>query len=93
MFLVEETEETPGLNLAISSMYLRYRMWSEARGERAMTQIALLRKLRDRGIRIEGDGSRAMLMDRGFVPTAAPAHTAGGTFDIASLSSSVNWAR
>lgn len=93
MFLVEETEETPGLNLAISSMYLRYRMWSESRGERAMTQIALLRKLRDRGIPIEGDGSRAMLMNRGFIPTAAPSHTAGGAFDIAGLSSSVNWAR
>jgi len=89
MFLTEETEETVGSNLVISSLYLRYRMWSDARGERPMTQIALLRKLRDRGVRIEGDGNRATFIDRSFVATAAPASSSGAS--IADLAASARW--
>jgi phage/plasmid-associated DNA primase len=88
MFLMEETEETPGANLVISSLYLRYRMWSDARGERPMTQIALLRKLRDRGIPIEGDGNRATLLNRGFIPTAAPSSS---SVSIAQLAANHLW--
>ena len=47
-----------------------YRVWSEERGERAMTQIAFQRKMMDRGVDIVGHGSRAELHGRLLMPRA-----------------------
>lgn len=61
MFLNEEMRESEGSEIAVKQVYTIYRIWSEERGERAMTQIALQRKLTDRGMHIEGQGSRAKI--------------------------------
>ncbi|NBR25028.1 MAG: hypothetical protein EBU08_14890, partial [Micrococcales bacterium] len=50
MFLNEEMRESEGSEIAVKQVYTIYRIWSEERGERAMTQIALQRKLTDRGM-------------------------------------------
>ena len=59
IFLAEETEEAVGIQTTIKTMFSVYRVWSEDRGERSMTQIAFTRKLLERGMEIEGTGSRA----------------------------------
>jgi putative DNA primase/helicase len=70
MFLNEETKEVPGGAIPVKSIYSVYRWWSEERGEKALSQIAFVRKMRDRGIDIVGDGSRAELMGRVILPKA-----------------------
>ncbi len=62
MFLEEEMEAQPTAEISIKSMYTPYQTWSEGRGERAMSQIAFTRKLQDRGVQIQGSGSRAMVL-------------------------------
>ena len=62
MFLEEEMEIVPGVEISIKAMYGPYQAWSEGRGERALSQIAFTRKLTDRGIQIQGTGSRAMVI-------------------------------
>ena len=69
-FLEEETNEAPGSALQLKQLYAIYRMWSEERGERAMTQIGFQRKLSDRGEQIAGQGSRAEIKNRVLVPRA-----------------------
>ena len=64
MFLDEETAEVAGGSVDIKTLYLAYRMWADGRGERPFSQIAFVRKLRDRGLPIEGEGTRALLMGR-----------------------------
>jgi hypothetical protein len=64
IFLSEETEQIEGAEVAIKIVFSVYRVWSEDRGERPMTQIAFTRKLHERGINIEGTGSRAVV--KGF---------------------------
>jgi phage/plasmid-associated DNA primase len=63
-FLEEGAREAPGENLNVGDLFRMYRLWSEARGERPLTQIGFTRKLADRGIEIIGTGSRAAL--RGY---------------------------
>ena len=70
MFLNEETKEVSGGAIPVKSIYSVYRWWSEERGEKALSQIAFVRKMRDRGIEIVGDGSRAELMGRVILPKA-----------------------
>lgn len=77
MFLNEETQETPGGTLPMKSAYTIYKMWSEERGEKPMTQIALTRKMKDRGLQINGEGTRAELIGRTLV-----ARTPGGSSEI-----------
>lgn len=62
IFLEEETDSGPHESMDIKKMYSVYRVWSELRGERAMTQIAFTRKLSDRGVEIQGTGSRAKVV-------------------------------
>lgn len=62
MFLEEEMDATPTGEIPIKSMYSVYQSWSEGRGERSMSQIALTRKLQDRGVQVTGTGSRAMVL-------------------------------
>ena len=69
-FLSEETKESEGASVPIKSLYAVYRVWSEERGERAMTQIAFQRKMMDRGVDIVGHGSRAELHGRLLMPRA-----------------------
>lgn len=64
MFLDEETAEVSGGTIDIKTLYLAYRLWADARGERPFSQIAFVRKLRDRGLPIEGEGTRALLLGR-----------------------------
>lgn len=63
-FLEEETNIAEGQALQLKQLYAIYRMWSEERGERAMTQIGFQRKLSDRGEIVVGQGSRAEIKNR-----------------------------
>jgi len=67
-FLLEETKETEGGSVPIKSLYAIYRVWSEERGEKPMTQIAFQRKLSERGIEINGFGSRAEILGMMLMP-------------------------
>ena len=64
MFLDEETQEDVASSIAIKSLFAVYKLWSEDRGERPMTQIGFQRKLQDRGVQITGSGGRAMILSR-----------------------------
>jgi P4 family phage/plasmid primase-like protien len=71
-FLTEETKELEGASTPIKSLYAVYRVWSEERGEKPMTQIAFQRKLAERGLDINGLGSRAEIMGRMLMPRSVP---------------------
>lgn len=68
IFLDEETKQTEGASLQLKSLYSVYRMWSEERGERYMTQTSFQRKLQDRGLAISGQGARAEIRDFALMP-------------------------
>lgn len=72
MFLDEETNVVEGAATPIKAIYVSYRLWSDERGERPMTQIAFQRKLQDRGCDIVGQGSRAEIRGRQPVLRAVP---------------------
>jgi putative DNA primase/helicase len=72
MFLDEETVVAEGASTPIKAIYVAYRLWSDERGERPMTQIAFQRKLSDRGCDIIGQGSRAELRGRQPVLRSVP---------------------
>jgi putative DNA primase/helicase len=72
IFLNEETREADDAKLPVKALYAVYRMWSDERGERPMTQIAFERKIRDRGIEVIGVGARADITNRMLVPRAVP---------------------
>lgn len=72
LFLDEETKESDGTSVTIKSLYSVYRMWSDERGERPMTQIGFQRKLSDRGLNVVGQGVRAEIKDRTLNPRAVP---------------------
>lgn len=59
MFLDEETENVEGKSVKVREIFMTYKIWSEERGERALTQIGFHRKLADRGLNIVGQGARA----------------------------------
>jgi putative DNA primase/helicase len=67
-FLTEETKESEGASIPIKSLYAVYRVWSEERGEKPMTQIAFQRKLSERGLEINGLGSRAEIRGHLLMP-------------------------
>jgi putative DNA primase/helicase len=79
MFLNDET--TVGGSVPVKALYGTYRWWSEERGEKPMTQIALTRKLRDRGVEIKGDGMRAEIIGRVIKPKTPN----DGTFNWADM--------
>ena len=68
IFLSEETSSNEGTSTAIKSLFGVYRVWSEERGERPMTQIAFHRKLSERGLDIHGTGSRAVVHGITLIP-------------------------
>jgi hypothetical protein len=49
-----------------------YRAWSEDRGERPMTQIAFDRKMRERGLKVEGSGAKATIYGLQMAPRPVP---------------------
>ncbi len=61
IFLEEETKENKEATILMDDLYLCYKIWSERRGEKSLTQIAFTRKFRDRSIEIIGNGSRAVV--------------------------------
>jgi putative DNA primase/helicase len=72
LFLSEETNENEGHSVSVKDLYTTYRIWSEDRGERPMTQVAFDRKLRDRNLPVVGSGSRAIVNGRSQVPRIVP---------------------
>ena len=72
IFLSEETSENDGAVTPVKSLYTVYRIWSDERGERPMTQIAFHRKLVERNLDIHGTGSRANVKGRQLLPRAVP---------------------
>lgn len=74
LFLAEETRESEGGTLKVKDLYNAYKYWTEDRGERAMTQTAFQRKLGDRGLEIEGLGSKAFV--HGMIRSLSPVDSA-----------------
>lgn len=72
IFLEEEARQAEGASVPVKSLYTLYRMWSEERGEKPMTQIAFQRKLADRNMQIVGLGSKAILHGYSLAPRAVP---------------------
>jgi P4 family phage/plasmid primase-like protien len=69
MFLNQETQLVEGGTLPMKSAYAVYKIWSEERGEKPMTQIALTRKMKDRGLEIkDADSHRAEIVGRTLIP-------------------------
>jgi phage/plasmid-associated DNA primase len=80
-FLDEEIVKNEGGSLLINDLFQTYRMWSESRGERTMTQIAFHRKLAERGMKIEGEGNKALLIDVSRIVREVSASTNAGETD------------
>ena len=72
LFLNEKTKEVENSSVLIKTMYETYRNWAMSRGEKPMTQIAFHRKLNERGLTIDGEGSAAKIMGRERVGGAGP---------------------
>lgn len=79
MFLDEEITVVPGASVLTKIVYNTYKAWSEERGEKPMSKIAFDRKLTDRGLQVEGTGSR-MILHGMEMTNAAPvgAYSGGG---------------
>lgn len=88
LFLNESTTEQEGKHVTIKNLYETYRNWSMDRGERAMTQIAFHRKLSERGLTIEGEGTQARLMGREKINRGIPAM--GLNQNVGDLSANIN---
>lgn len=71
-FLEEETRQIEGQTLNVGELYNIYRLWSNARGEKPLTQIGFTRKLSDRGIQVIGTGSKAVLKGYTMLPREIP---------------------
>jgi P4 family phage/plasmid primase-like protien len=74
MFLSEETVEQDGATIPIKTLFNSYRFWSGERGERPLTQIAFMRKLRDRSVPMKGENARSELTNRAMI-SKAPSST------------------
>jgi phage/plasmid-associated DNA primase len=72
LFLEEETMISEEATLGVKALYTIYKMWTEERGERSLSQTNFQRRLADRGIKIEGQGSRAVIVGRIMTPRAVP---------------------
>jgi P4 family phage/plasmid primase-like protien len=76
IFLDEETTASEGTAVLVADVYSIYRMWSDKRGEKPMTQIAFQRKLADRGLEIIGQGAKAEIQGYMFTPRVVPQQVA-----------------
>ena len=71
-FFEEETNKSDGTQVTVKSLYGLYRMWSEERGEKPMTQIAFQRKISDRNMDVIGTGAKAVLRGYSLAPRSVP---------------------
>lgn len=71
-FLEEEAREEAGSSMNLSELFRSYRFWSDARGEKPLTQIGFTRKLADRGIDIVGTGTKAIIRGYVMLPREVP---------------------
>ncbi len=72
LFIEEETLKTEGASITVKQLFMIYRSWSEDRGERPMTQIAFDRKMRERGLKVEGSGAKATIFGLQMAPRPVP---------------------
>ncbi len=72
LFIEEETLSFEDVNCSVKQLFVQYRVWSEDRGEKPMTQIAFDRKLRERNYKIEGSGAKAIVYGIQMAPRAVP---------------------
>lgn len=70
-FLEEETRAGAGLEVELGALYVAYRGWADARGEKPMTMISLQRKLTERGESVTGSGGRSTVSGRAIKPRVA----------------------
>ena len=70
LFLNEETRQAEGASITMKDLYAVYRIWSEERGEKPMTQIAFHRKMVEKGVSMTEDGTRSIIHGRAKVPRA-----------------------
>lgn len=71
-FLEEEVRPSEGASVNLGEVFRLYRLWSDSRGERPLTQIGFTRKLSDRGVEIVGTGSKAVIKGYISVPREVP---------------------
>ncbi len=71
-FLEEEARQSEDGSLNVSELYRLYKLWSDSRGERPLSQIGFTRKFADRGLIIEGTGTRAILKGYIMMPREVP---------------------
>lgn len=71
-FLSEVTYENEGGSVKITDLFNIYRQWSDGRNEKALTKIAFDRKLADRGLPIEGEGTKAVIKNMSRIIEEAP---------------------
>ena len=84
IFLDEETIESEGASVLVRDLFSIYRLWSDLRGEKSMTQIAFQRKLADRGLEVVGQGAKAVLNNLMQAPKIVADHSSSS--NISSLS-------
>jgi len=72
LFIEEETIKSEGASITVKQLFMIYRAWSEDRGERPMTQIAFDRKMRERGLKVEGSGAKATIYNLQMAPRQVP---------------------
>jgi phage/plasmid-associated DNA primase len=77
LFLDEETVKVEGTSILVKALFLHYRNWSEDRGERPLTQIGFDRKLRERNLRVEGSGAKAVVHGMYKAPAPVPTNIHG----------------
>jgi putative DNA primase/helicase len=75
LFLEERTIASEEAAIPIRDLYGIYKGWTEARTERPLSQTNFQRRLSDRGIKIEGQGSNAMILNYVLRPMAVPDNT------------------
>lgn len=62
MFFDDDMQKIDGASVPIKSVYTIYRMWSEGRGEKPVSQIRFIRMLRDRSIEVTGESGGADIL-------------------------------
>lgn len=83
LFLGEETKEMPGGSIAIKELFVHYRTWCEDRGEKPQSMIAFGKRLEEKGLKLVGSGSRAVLEGRVMTPRLVP--TSAGSAEWGAL--------
>ena len=75
MFFDDDMQHIDGASVPIKSVYTIYRMWSESRGEKAVSQIRFIRMLRERNIEVTGESGGADILGYTLKPKTATATT------------------